>query len=86
MTRILSHKAKLIYHCDICGKEELWNDGWIRWTSIGLDDCHPEEAAAACSDKCRVEMDKRFQDGRMALPKLHMTPGYFAISKKRHGY
>ena len=86
MTVNYHYQARTKYHCDICGKDEFWNSDWMRYSSMAHDETCPDDVPCACSTECKEELMKRIEDGRIQLPKLRLTPGYFEVSKKRKGY
>ena len=74
------------YRCDACGAEDFWQTSWVRITSMALDEACPDEVPAACCEACRRELKARIADGRIALPKLALTPGGFDVAVPRRGY
>lgn len=84
--------ARTVYRCDICGEEGIMTrEGepettWRRYSSIALDETCPDDVPTACGDQCIKELEKRLADGRIELPKLRATPGYFEVVRKGRGY
>lgn len=74
------------YRCDVCGAEDFWQSSWGRITSIAHDEACPDDMPTACGEACRRELDARIKDGRVRLPKLAITPGYFEVVAPRYGY
>lgn len=84
----VAHKfpARTKYKCDICGTEDFWNDSWSRYSSMAHDEACPDDVPTVCSDKCINELNVRIKDGRIRLPRVKATPGYFEVTKERRGY
>lgn len=86
MTVAERYPARAKYRCDICGAEDFWQPTWNRMSSVAHDEACPDDVPTVCGDKCKAELEKRLADGRIRLPKLQVTPGYFKVVRPRHGY
>jgi len=75
-----------LFKCDICGKKAWRNDEWVSYGSIALSETCPQDIPLACSDKCCVEMKRRFKNKEMALPKLTNRGYYCDVVHQRVGY
>ncbi|RJP48776.1 MAG: hypothetical protein C4586_08675 [Anaerolineaceae bacterium] len=76
------------WHCDGCGKEGSWEEGWSWYGSIlHLDTC-PNDVPVACSDACAKIVQERIDSGQYVLPKpkLRNKKYYSAVVTKRKGY
>lgn len=84
LARRLEHRC--VWHCDICGQEDIWQDSWSYYGSYAHEEACPYDLPNACSDECRVRLEKKIEDGIFVLPKLKRDPGGFTVVKERKGY
>mgnify|MGYP003395346260 CR=1 FL=1 len=77
MTTAARLPARVQHKCDICGRLGFYGEegfAWARYTSILLDDLSPDDAPEACSDECKVKLQRRINDGEFVLPKIGKGP------------
>ena len=55
-------------------------------SSVLHDETCCDEMPEVCSDACKIELDARIKDGRIAVPKLRIGAGYAEVVKPRRGY
>lgn len=74
------------WHCDGCGKEGPWEDGW-RWYGSGVhvDTCS-HDLPVACSPECAKIVQERVDSGQYVLPKLRNKKYYSEVVAPRKGY
>jgi hypothetical protein len=84
----IAHKypARTKWRCDVCGKEEFWNDRWWSLGSIAMDEACPEDVPTVCSDECKRSFERKVARGEIVFPKIKSTPGGFEKISEREGY
>jgi hypothetical protein len=73
-----------IYQCDGCGKTAGWEDGWMSYGSVALEEICPHDMPTVCSKKCRAILDSKLKAGTIELPKISLQQQ--KLVKQRKGY
>jgi hypothetical protein len=74
---------RLIYTCDVCGREGNWDDGFVRYSSILLDEECPHLVPHICVGECQKVCEERVKLGEWVLPKVNK---YGRVTRKPKGY
>ena len=87
MTIAHRYPARIKWHCDNCGKEEFWSEGWFSYHSIAtLDELGAEDIPALCSTTCILEFDQKIKSGSVTIPHVKINGHHAKTVSERKGY
>ena len=80
--------GRRVWHCDICGKDDIWANGnwWVCCSLLDEDTLSAEDIPTVCSDECKDAFEKRVKAGLVQTPKAYMQGYHVSIKGERKGY
>jgi hypothetical protein len=86
MTFIADRLGTRFYQCDICKKQGIWRKEWGWYGSYSHQETCPSDLPVACSEKCKVVLEQKIENGEFVLPKLRADAGGMRVTHQRIGY
>ena len=86
MTLARIEDNKRIWKCDICGKEDFWDENWSWYGSYAHVETCPDDIPTVCSDKCMNELLYKIKHNFIKLPFLKNQGYYMEVRGERKGY
>lgn len=74
------------YHCDNCGKEDFWAEGWGWYGSYAQEETCYDDLPTGCSPECMDAIELKIKSGEWKLPDVKARPGGFKKISEREGY
>ena len=60
---------RIVWKCDICGGEDIWQSSWSWYGSYLLEEEAPGDLLTMCSNKCRDVAEEKMKNGLIKLPR-----------------
>ncbi len=83
---ILKTETKTLAICDICKKEDYWDDDWRTYGSFLHQANCPELLPTFCNDICAEKGVEKVESKEWVLPKLKNRMHYSEVIRDKKGY